>query len=88
MCSVTKAVALLLGPCWGPYIPLMSMYCLTQILPGDQQLIAACEDRSWSLWNIDQEKCCGQYTTAMGGVRSVAAVGDQVCSTTSMCSDA
>lgn len=49
-----------------------------QVLPGDHQLIAACEDRSWSLWNIDQEKCCGQYISTMGGVRGVAAMADQV----------
>jgi len=49
-----------------------------QVLADDAHLISASEDRSWCLWDMNQEKMLHVFKANMGAVRGVALAPDQV----------
>jgi hypothetical protein len=44
----------------------------------DSHLLAASEDRTWTIWDMNTEKLSKIYRAAMGAVRGVAMGPDQV----------
>jgi hypothetical protein len=51
------------------------------VLGDDAHLMAASEDRSWSIWDIGQERVTRLFRADMGAVRGLAMAPDQVCVT-------
>lgn len=49
-----------------------------QVMIDDSHLLAASEDRTWTIWDMNTEKLSKIYRAAMGAVRGVAMGPDQV----------
>jgi hypothetical protein len=49
-----------------------------QVLADDSHLLAACEDRDWTIWDLHQEKLRSLFRGDMGAVRGLALAPDQV----------
>lgn len=47
-------------------------------MTDDSHLLAASEDRTWSIWDIANERLVQIFTAKMGAVRGVAMAPDQV----------
>jgi hypothetical protein len=52
--------------------------CCVQVMIDDSHLLAASEDRTWTIWDMNTEKLSKIYRAAMGAVRGVAMGPDQV----------
>ena len=65
----------------GPSVLLLSCVFVLlhgQVLADDAHLMACSEDRSWSIWDIGQERVTRLFTADMGAVRAVDMAPDQV----------
>jgi len=51
---------------------------LVQVLSDDAHLLASSEDRTWSIWDIGQERVTRLFRADMGAVRGVDMAPDQV----------
>lgn len=49
-----------------------------QVLSDDAHLMAASEDRSWTIWDIGQERVTRLFRADMGAVRGLDMAPDQV----------
>ncbi|KAF6264277.1 flagellar associated protein [Scenedesmus sp. NREL 46B-D3] len=49
-----------------------------KVMVDDSHLLAASEDRTWTIWDMNSEKLSKVYRAAMGAVRGVAMGPDQV----------
>ena len=54
---------------------------LFQVLLDDSHLLAASEDRTWTIWDMHQEKVRNVFRADMGAVRGIALAPDQVSNT-------
>jgi hypothetical protein len=54
------------------------LWPVLQVLADDAHLMASSEDRSWSIWDVGQERVTRLFRAEMGAVRGLAMAPDQV----------
>lgn len=74
---ITQQAASSQQHCYSKICKPSCIHCFSfQVLGDDAHLMASSEDRSWSIWDLGQERVTRLFTADMGAVRGLAIAPD------------